>query len=80
MEWGGWVSGDRLRAYCQHHVCVDEDRHIPMAKALLLRICGDSAWAWQEAAAAATSMLVARQLLAKASLHPHLFQSRFVVC
>lgn len=63
MELGGVVSGDRLRAYCQRHVGVDGERHIPMAKALLLRICGDSAWAWQEAAAAAISTLMARQQL-----------------
>jgi hypothetical protein len=63
MELGGVVSGDRLRAYCQRHVSVDEERHIPMAKALLMRICGDSTWAWQSAEAAAISTLMARQRL-----------------
>jgi hypothetical protein len=59
----GGVACDRLRAYCQRHVSVDEERHIPMAKALLKRICGDSAWAWGRAAEASVSTLMARQRL-----------------
>jgi len=42
---------------------VDEERHIPMAKALLNRICGESGWAWQQAQGAAVSTLMARQQL-----------------
>ena len=63
MEVEGAVCCDRLRAYCDRHVGVDEERHIPMAKRLLERICGESDWAWQQAQEAAVSSLMARQLL-----------------
>lgn len=63
MPLGKLIACDRLRAYCQHHVGVDEERHIPMAKALLNRICGESDWAWQQAQDAAVSTLMARQQL-----------------
>ena len=63
MEMEGAVCCDRLRAYCDRHVGVDEERHIPMAQRLLKRICGESDWAWQQAQEAAISSLMARQQL-----------------
>jgi hypothetical protein len=57
-----WCS-DRLREYCQHHVGLDEAQHIPIAKKLLYRICGQNLEAWQQATTAAIATLVARQQL-----------------
>jgi Protein of unknown function (DUF3050) len=57
-----WCS-DRLRSYCLHHVGLDEAQHIPIAKKLLYRVCGQNAAAWQQATTAATTTLVARQQL-----------------
>jgi Protein of unknown function (DUF3050) len=57
-----WCS-DRLRDYCQHHVGLDEAQHIPTAKKLLDRICGQNPEAWQQATTAAIATLVARQQL-----------------
>jgi Protein of unknown function (DUF3050) len=57
-----WCS-DRLRSYCQHHVGLDEAQHIPIAKKLLYRVCGQNPEAWQQAMTAATTTLVARQQL-----------------
>jgi Protein of unknown function (DUF3050) len=59
---GSWCS-DRLRDYCQHHVGLDETQHIPTAKKLLDRICGQNPEAWQQAITAAIATLVARQQL-----------------
>ncbi len=59
---GSWCS-DRLRNYCQHHVGLDEAQHIPIAKKLLDRICGQNLEAWEQAIAAAIATLVARQQL-----------------
>lgn len=52
-----------LRAYCQRHLHVDEERHIPMGLALLSRICKDNAQAWEQAKMATISSLVARKQL-----------------
>jgi hypothetical protein len=57
-----WCS-DRLRSYCQHHVGLDEAQHIPIAKKLLYRVCGQNAEAWQQATTAAIATLAARQQL-----------------
>lgn len=52
-----------LQAYCKRHLCVDEERHIPMGLALLGRICKDNAHAWEQAEIATISSLVARKQL-----------------
>ncbi len=52
-----------LKSYCRHHLRVDESRHIPMARALLSRICGDDPQAWQQASSAAIATLMARKQL-----------------
>jgi hypothetical protein len=57
------VCCDRLRNYCQHHVSLDEAQHIPIAKRLLNRICGENPEAWQQATDAAIATLRARQRL-----------------
>jgi Protein of unknown function (DUF3050) len=57
-----WCS-DRLRDYCQHHVGLDETQHIPIAKKLLDRICGENLEAWEQAITAAIATLVARKQL-----------------
>ncbi|MEB3294972.1 MAG: DUF3050 domain-containing protein [Synechococcales bacterium] len=57
-----WCS-DRLRNYCQHHVGLDEAQHIPVAKKLLYRICGENPEAWKQAMNAAIETLVARKQL-----------------
>lgn len=59
---GLWCS-DRLRDYCQHHVGLDEAQHIPIAKKLLDRICGQNLEAWEQATTAAIATLVARKQL-----------------
>jgi Protein of unknown function (DUF3050) len=57
-----WCS-DRLRNYCQHHVGLDDAQHIPIAKKLLDRICGQNPEAWEQATTAAIATLVARKQL-----------------
>lgn len=52
-----------LRAYCKRHLCVDEERHIPMGLELLKRICNNNPQAWEQAEVATISSLVARKNL-----------------
>jgi Protein of unknown function (DUF3050) len=57
-----WRS-DRFRNYCQHHVGLDEAQHIPIAKRLLHRVCGQHPQDWQQATLAAIATLTARKQL-----------------
>ncbi|MEM7062534.1 MAG: DUF3050 domain-containing protein [Cyanobacteria bacterium P01_B01_bin.77] len=52
-----------LQAYCKRHLCVDEERHIPMGLALLDRICQDNVQAWKQAEMATISSLIVRKQL-----------------
>ena len=54
---------DKFKAYCQKHLCADEERHIPMGQALLERVCGSSPLAWEQAKKATISTLIARKRL-----------------
>jgi Protein of unknown function (DUF3050) len=53
----------RLREYLDRHVDVDEHRHGPMARRLLVQVCGHDAERWSEAEAAALHALEARVAL-----------------
>ena len=52
-----------LRRYLERHVDVDENRHAPMARALLETLCGDEPAHWSDAEAAAKQALEARLAL-----------------
>ncbi len=49
-----------FRHYLDEHIHHDEERHGPMAQALLKRVCGQDEWKWQEAQRAAQRALEAR--------------------
>jgi hypothetical protein len=51
---------ERLRQYLERHVDMDENRHAPMARGLLVATCGDEPKHWTDAEAAAKQALEAR--------------------
>jgi hypothetical protein len=55
--------------YLVRHIQHDGDTHGPMARALVARLCGDSAQSWQQAEQAALHSLQARLKLWDALLH-----------
>ncbi|MBE9067624.1 DUF3050 domain-containing protein [Leptolyngbya cf. ectocarpi LEGE 11479] len=63
VEMSNPLSCQLLQAYCQRHLCVDEERHIPMGLELLSRICKDDTQAWEQAKVATISSLVVRKQL-----------------
>ena len=54
---GPW---DRLRYYLERHIHLDEDRHIPLARQMLAKLCGNDEAKWREADEAARTALNAR--------------------
>lgn len=52
-----------LQGYCDRHLSVDEERHIPMGLELLDRVCGNDKQAWKQAEMSAISSLGARKQL-----------------
>ena len=54
---GPW---DRLRYYLERHIQLDEDRHIPLARQMLAKLCEDDEEKWREADEGARTALNAR--------------------
>lgn len=63
------VSVDRLNFYMERHMTVDADRHGPMARALLLDLCGNSEEHCRAAQASAKRCLLARIALWDGVVH-----------
>jgi len=53
----------RFRHYLERHVDLDENRHAPMARRLLISVCGENSDNWAQAETAARNALEARLLL-----------------
>lgn len=52
-----------LRLYLERHVAVDGDKHAPLARRLLVEVCGEDPLRWSEARVAALAALDARRAL-----------------
>lgn len=46
--------------YLERHIDLDEERHGPMARHMLVKLCGDDAGRWKECEAVATAAMEAR--------------------
>lgn len=60
---GSRFDSSALRVYLERHIDVDGGKHAPLARRLMIEVCGDDAQRWRDARSAALSALAARHAL-----------------